>query len=60
MLGLAAVAILIGLGVWVISNQSDPENVELPESLELPPLADGSSWGPAGAPVLIEEYSDFQ
>jgi hypothetical protein len=39
---------------------SPAENMVLPESLASPPNADGSAWGPADAPVLIQEYSDFQ
>lgn len=42
------------------ANRVSPEDVSLPESLEPPPGADGTAWGPADAPVVIEEYSDFQ
>lgn len=37
-----------------------PADVTLPESLEPPPNADGVAWGPVDAPVVIEEFSDFQ
>lgn len=36
------------------------EDVILPESLTLPANADGTAWGPVDAPVVIEEFSDFQ
>lgn len=36
------------------------EDVVLPQTLETPPEADGKAWGPEDAPVLVEEYSDFQ
>lgn len=36
-----------------------PEDVTLPESIT-PPDADGMAWGPADAPVVVEEFSDFQ
>ena len=52
---LAAMAFLIRQGRLV-----EPEEVLLPESLTPPEDADGSAWGPVDAPVLIEEYSDFQ
>lgn len=59
-LALAAVLILVGAVVWVREMTSPAENMILPESLASPPNADGSAWGPADAPVLIQEYSDFQ
>ena len=59
-LAVAAVLILVGAVVWVREMTSPAENMVLPESLASPPNADGSAWGPADAPVLIQEYSDFQ
>jgi hypothetical protein len=36
------------------------EDVILPDAMEGPVDADGKAWGPVDAPVLIEEFSDFQ
>lgn len=41
-------------------TRTSPEDVSLPESLLPPPSADGMAWGPTDAPVIIEEFSDFQ
>ena len=38
----------------------NPEDVTLPEPLTPPPDADGMAWGPIDAPVVVEEFSDFQ
>lgn len=57
--GVAVVALLVVLGV-VMANRSSQVAVTLPENLEPPPNADGSAWGPPDAPVVIQEYSDFQ
>jgi hypothetical protein len=56
----AGVVIVVLMGAWVISNQGSPENVILPDPIVSPASADGSAWGPVGAAVLVEEYSDFQ
>jgi hypothetical protein len=53
---IAAIAALI----WIRQPRTNPEDVIIPESLSSPPEADGSAWGPVDAPVLVEEYSDFQ
>ncbi len=50
---------VVGLLIWN-SQFKPPADIVLPESLEAPPNADGKAWGPPDAPVLIEEYSDFQ
>jgi hypothetical protein len=42
------------------ATRTTPEDVALPETLDAPPDADGRAWGPVDAPVLIEEYGDFQ
>ncbi|MFQ5409934.1 MAG: hypothetical protein ACE5FI_16115 [Anaerolineales bacterium] len=48
-----------GLLIWA-GQPKPPEEVALPESLQAPPGADGKAWGPPDAPVLVEEFSDFQ
>ena len=61
-IGAIVVIVVAGLAALVIYRQrpTDPEDVALPESLEPPPEADGKAWGPVDAPILIEEFSDFQ
>lgn len=55
------VIIALGLGFMIREARTpEVEDVILPESLEAPPDADGKAWGPVDAPVLIEEFSDFQ
>jgi len=55
------VIIAVGLGFMIRQARTpEVEDVVLPESLEPPPNADGKAWGPVDAPVLIEEFSDFQ
>ena len=49
---LAAVVVVLGTLFW-ISNR--PKLVES----EIPFGADGTAWGPVDAPVVIEEWSDF-
>ncbi len=34
--------------------------IEYPDPIHIPEGANGMAWGPADAPVLIQEYSDFQ
>jgi len=59
-LGVAGILIIVGGIFWVREITDPSKSITLPESLTPPPNADGSAWGPADAPVLIEEYSDFQ
>ena len=61
-IGAIVVIVVAGLAALVIYRQqpTDPSDVALPESLSPPPEADGKAWGPADAPVLVEEFSDFQ
>jgi len=58
--GIGAVAIIALFAVIRQANAPSLEDVKLPESIEAPPDADGKNWGPADAPVVIEEFSDFQ
>jgi len=62
-MGLAVGGLLvIGALIALIRQANAPSLAEviLPEPLAVPPDADGKAWGPADAPVLIEEFSDFQ
>ena len=61
-IGAVVVVVIAGLAALIIYRQQPPDlsDVALPESLEPPAEADGKAWGPADAPVLIEEFSDFQ
>jgi hypothetical protein len=61
-IGAIVAAVVLGLAALVLLRQQppDPEDVALPESLSSPAEADGSAWGPVDAPVLVEEFSDFQ
>jgi hypothetical protein len=53
--------ILVGLGFMIRQARTpEVEDVILPETLAEPPDADGKAWGPVDAPVVIEEFSDFQ
>jgi hypothetical protein len=60
---LGIVGALIVIAVLFVVLRPGPmtaEDVQVPETLETPPDADGKAWGPEDAPVLVEEYSDFQ
>lgn len=59
-LGVIAVVVVGALLVWVRQPRTNVEDVALPENLSPPPETDGTAWGPGEAPVLIEEFSDFQ
>lgn len=61
--GLTAVAAIGIIALFAFLRQVNTPTVEdvvLPDTLETPPNADGKAWGPADAPVVIEEFSDFQ
>ena len=62
-IGLVIGGVIIALGLGYMIRQArtpEVEDVILPETLAEPLEADGKSWGPVDAPVLIEEFSDFQ
>ena len=62
-IALGIVGALIVVAILVVALQPAPmtaEDVVLPETLEAPPNAEGKAWGPADAPVVIEEFGDFQ
>jgi hypothetical protein len=62
-IGLVVGGIIVALGLGFMIRQArtpEVEDVILPETLAGPPDADGKAWGPVDAPVLIEEFSDFQ
>lgn len=57
------VVLIIALFVVIRQLNAPTHNIEdvvVPASLEPPANADGTAWGPVDAPVVIEEYSDFQ
>ena len=62
-IGLVVGGIIIALGLGFMIRQArtpQVEDVVLPEELAEPPNAEGKSWGPADAPVLVEGFSDYQ
>lgn len=59
-LSIVGVVLLAALALWTRQVNTVNAELVLPDLLEAPPTADGQAWGPADAPVLIEEFSDFQ
>ncbi|MCL4262609.1 MAG: DsbA family protein [Anaerolineae bacterium] len=61
--GGAAIGAIAIIALFVILRQLTApslEDVIVPEPLAAPANAEGKAWGPADAPVLIEEFADFQ
>ena len=60
--GVIAIVIIGGLIYWMqqtIMAQATA-NFQAPNILNTPAITDGKTWGPADAPVVIQEFSDFQ
>ena len=60
---IGAVGIFVTIGLFAFIRQINApsmEDINIPDSIKIPANADGKSWGPANAPVVIEEFSDFQ
>jgi protein-disulfide isomerase len=61
--GGALVGAILIIALFVILRQLNApslEDVIIPEPLAAPANADGRTWGTADAPVLIEEFADYQ
>lgn len=59
----AAIGAIVIIGLLAFVRQLTAPSIEdvvLPDALEIPANAEGKAWGPIDAPVLIEEYGDFQ
>lgn len=58
---IVGLVIIVGLGFMIRQARTlKVEDIVLPESLEPLPNADGKAWGPSEAPVVIDDFSDFQ
>lgn len=60
---IAAVGAAVIIGSFAVIRQLTApslEDVIVPDNLQAPANADGKAWGPLDAPVVIEEFSDFQ
>jgi len=61
--GAAAIGVVVIVALFVFLRQATApslEDVIIPDPLAAPANADGKAWGPADAPVLIEEFADYQ
>lgn len=52
----AAAVVIVGGLIWLNSRPLSLTTVEA----AAPVSADGAAWGPADAPVVVEEWSDYQ
>jgi cytoskeletal protein RodZ len=59
LIGILGVVVVIGGIVAVIWIDNRPLPLTTVEA-NVPVGADGAAWGPVAAPVVIEEWSDFQ
>lgn len=61
--GAAAVSVVVIVALFAFLRQATAPSIEdviVPDPLAAPANADGKAWGTADAPVVIEEYADFQ
>lgn len=56
----ALIAVAAFVAVALQRQAVTPDDVVLPETLEAPLNADGKAWGAPDAPVVVEEFGDFQ
>ncbi|MBE2220527.1 MAG: DsbA family protein [Anaerolineae bacterium] len=61
-IGIIAIVIMAGLLNWMqqIRSAQAEATFQPPNILTTPAITDGKTWGPADAPVVIQEFSDFQ
>lgn len=61
-LGVVGLIVIIGLIAWTrqITGEIAARGIVTPASSDEPAIADGKTWGPEDAPVLIQEFSDFK
>jgi protein-disulfide isomerase len=61
-IGIFAIIIFAGLIAWMqqIRAAQAEATFQSPDILTTAPITDGKTWGPANAPIVIQEFSDFQ